>query len=226
MRASDGGTADAGRAGGGGAQLSRRLYAILLAAYPRAFRREYGREMLLVFAERCRDESRTKGRAALARVWRETLFDLAHTAARERVDAITRGGGLMRILRTVVLALLAYAFALLVAAPLYVRNREAMPGFVNSLIDALISTGVLFNVVFLILTLPRFMEGVRAVRAALVITTLLIVALITLMVIASGPPAYPNLSIIVAQVLSLLVWFSVHLWWVLRKRATGSAATV
>ena len=64
----------------------------------------------------------------------------------------------MRILRTIVLALAAYAFALLVAAPLYVRNRESMPSFVANMADALIATGVAFNVIFQILTLPRFAQ--------------------------------------------------------------------
>lgn len=206
--------------------LSKRLYILLLSAYPREFKREYGREMALVFTDRCRAEAETKGRGALLRVWCETMFDLVRTASRQHLNRISEGGGLMKILRTVALAVLAYAFALLVAAPLYVRNREAMPGFVNSLIDATIATGVLFNLIFLVLTLPKFIEGVRAVRMALVLTTLIIAALITFMMATGGPPAYATASIVVAQVLSLLIWFSIHLWWVRRRKPqAGSQAT-
>lgn len=201
--------------------LSARLYAALLAAYPARFRREYGREMALVFADRCREE---EGRGALARVWCETLIDLARTAPREHLDNLREGGRLMKTLRTVALALLAYAFALLVVAPLYVRNRHAMPGFVNSLIDAGISNGVLFNLVFLVLTLTGLRAGERAVRTALVVAAVIVASLITVMMLVGGPPAYASLNIVAAQVLTLLGWYFVHLWWVRRRPEPGPAA--
>jgi hypothetical protein len=203
---------------------SRRAYALLLAAYPREFRRAYGREMALVFADRCRERARA-GRGAAARVWGEALLDLALTAPREHLERLREGEGVMKNLRTVALALLAYAFTLLVVAPLYARNVGVLPGFVNSLIDALISTGLIFNFIFLVLTLTRRLEGVRAVRAALVLTTLVVGALITLMVASLGTPARLNVSVVVAQVLSLLVWFTAHLWWVLRKVRAGPPAS-
>jgi hypothetical protein len=219
---------------------SRRAYALLLAAYPREFRRVYGREMALVFADRCRERSHG-GAAAFARVWGEALLDLALTAPREHMERFREGGGAMRTLRTVALALLAYGFTLLVVAPLYARNAPNLPGFVNYLLDALISTGLVFNFVFLVLTLTRWLEGTRAVRAALAVTTLVVAALIALITasvgvvsrthlailaaealnpsvaIIGGIRSILNLSIIFAQVLGLLVWFTVHLWWVLRK---------
>ena len=123
----------------------------------------------------------------------------------------------MKTLRTVALAVMAYAFTLLVVAPLYARNAGSIPGFVGYLLDALIATGLVFNFFYLLLTLTRWREGVRAVRAALVLTTLLVAGLITLMTVSGGPPAGINLSIAVAQVLGLLFWFTAHLWWVLRK---------
>jgi len=204
--------------GKGDGSLSRRAYTLLLAAYPREFRREYGREMALVFADRCREQARAgRGAKALARLWGEALLDLLVSAPREHMGRLREGGGVMRTLRTVVLALLAYAFTLLVVAPLYARNIVNLPGFVNSLIDALISTGLIFNFVFLLLTLTRWLEGVRAVRAALMATALVIGGLITLITASSSPHARLNLLIVIAQVFSLLFWFTVHLWWVLRK---------
>jgi len=197
--------------------LSRCAYALLLAAYPREFRREYGREMALVFADRCREETRSHG-GSLARVWGEALVDLASTAPREHFERLQEGDGLMKTLRTILLALAVYAFTLLVIAPLYARNVGALPGFVNNLIDALISTGLVFNFVYLLLTLTRRVEGVRAVRVALLLTALAVAALITLMVVSGGAHARINLWIVVAQVLSLIVWFTAHLWWVLRKK--------
>lgn len=205
-----------GKSRGGGDALSRRFYALLLAAYPREFRREYGGEMLLVFTERCRDETRAGGRAALARVWGETLADLALSAARERLDG--RGDAVMRTLRTVVLALLAYAFALLVAAPLYVRYRGSMPTFAATSVDALISVGVIFNFIYLLLTLTRRVGRARAPRVTLVVAAVVVASLIALMTASLGPPARVNLEVVVAHALSLLLWFTIHSWWVLRRR--------
>ena len=204
---------------------SRRAYALLLAAYPREFRRVYGREMALVFADRCREQTRAgRGASALARLWGEALLDLALTAPREHLERLREGGGMRRTLRTIAVALVVYAFTLFVVAPLYARNIVNLPGFVNSLIDALISTGLIFNFVFLLLTLTRWMEGTRAVRAALALTTLVVGALIALITASSSPHASLNLLIVVAQVLSLLFWFTAHLWWVLRKGRHGPPA--
>lgn len=201
--------------------FSERLYALLLAAYPPEFRREYGREMSLVFADRCREGAR-RGRDArasvLARVWRDALFDLMRTAPKERLESFLEGDGVMRVLRTVALAVVAYAFTLAVIAPWFVRNHAHMPSFVGNVLDALMATGVLFNVIYLVLTLTRWREGARAVRLTLVLTTLVLAALFTVMIASGGPPARPHPSVFIAQVLGLLIWFSVHLWWVLRKR--------
>jgi hypothetical protein len=204
----------------GHGSFSRRAYALLLAAYPREFRREYGREMTLVFADRCREES-----AALARVWGEALLDLALTAPREHLGRFREGGGLMKTLRTLAIAAVVYAFALLVVAPLYARNVGALPAFVNSLIDALISTGLVFNFLFLLLTLTRWREGVRAVRLALLLTAVIAGGLITLMLLSVGDAARIGLNVAAAQVLSLLFWYTAHLWWVRRKGRDVPPAT-
>ncbi|HEV3468094.1 MAG TPA: hypothetical protein VG148_02155 [Pyrinomonadaceae bacterium] len=199
---------------------STRLYALLLAAYPSEFRREYGREMTLVFAARCRE--RAGGAAALAGLWREALADLLRAAARERLEGLMKDGRLMMTLRTVALAALAYAFTLFVVAPLFVGNIGRLPAFACYLLDALIFTGLVFNFFFLALTLTRRREGVRAVRASLWITTVVVAVLTAAMMLDTWQPAEINLWVVAAQVLSLLVWHTAHLWWVLRRE--GPAA--
>lgn len=198
-----------------GPTFSARLYALLLAAYPREFRREYGREMTLIFADRCREESR--GRGGRLRIWREALFDLMRTAPKERLESFIEGDGLMRVLRTIAMAVVAYAFTLLVIARWFSNNHHQMPSFVGNLLDGLISTGLVFNFVYLVLTLPRWLEGVRAVRVTLAVTTVIVGTLLVVMALSIGPEARPSLSVYVAQVLALLVWFTVYLWWVLRR---------
>jgi hypothetical protein len=199
-----------------GTTVSLRLYALLLSAYPREFRREYGREMTLVFADRCREEAR--GRGGCLRVWREAIFDLMRTAPKERLERLLEGDGLMRVLRTAALAIIAYAFTLLVIAPWFSHNHHQMPAFVGNLLDGLILTGLVFNFVYLVLTLPRRLEGVRAVRLTLAATTVLVGTLLVIMAVSVGPEARPSFSVYVAQVLALLIWFTVYLWWVLRRK--------
>jgi hypothetical protein len=204
------------------APLSPRVYELLLWSYPAGFRAEFGREMRQVFSDRCREAAR--GGSGLLRLWGDTLLDLARTAPREHAEKFAAGGRLMKTLRTIVLALAAYAFALLVAAPLYVRHREEMPAFVASLADALIATGVLFNFIFLVVSLPRFAEGVRAVRLAGLLTALVVAGLIALIALTGGAAAFPNVSVMVAQVVSFSVWYAAHLWWVLRRTPAGPPA--
>jgi hypothetical protein len=64
---------------------SERLYRALLAAYPKEFRRAYGREMVQVFRCMCREEVVRGGTGGLARLWVRTLLDLLATALAERI---------------------------------------------------------------------------------------------------------------------------------------------
>ena len=60
------------------------IYRVLLYAYPRDFRRRYGREMALVFADRAKLAAQTGG---LPRFAFHTLGDWITSALRERVTA-------------------------------------------------------------------------------------------------------------------------------------------
>ena len=66
--------------------LAVRFYRALLFVYPAEFRREYATEMRLAFQDRWEEEC---GRN-LALFWLRTLADVALSAARERLDQITR----------------------------------------------------------------------------------------------------------------------------------------
>lgn len=64
--------------------LAVRLYRSLLFVYPAEFRREYATEMKLTFQDRWEEES---GHGA-ARLWLQTLVDLACSAVREHLDQL------------------------------------------------------------------------------------------------------------------------------------------
>lgn len=64
--------------------LAVRLYSSLLFAYPADFRREYAREMKLAFQDRWAEECGHN----VARLWLQTLADVAWSAAREHLDQL------------------------------------------------------------------------------------------------------------------------------------------
>ncbi len=60
-----------------------RAYRALLVAYPKEFREMYGRQMVQVFRDLCREETR-RGGVGLARFWVRVGLDLASSAIVER----------------------------------------------------------------------------------------------------------------------------------------------
>src|SRR4029453_6017239 len=73
------------------------IYSILLLAYPREFRREYGSQMVLLLLD-CQRDARTA--PARTRIWLRTLVDLVRTAPREHLEKIRKENKFMRNLRT------------------------------------------------------------------------------------------------------------------------------
>lgn len=67
-------------------RLSCRLYAVMLRAYPASFRREYSREMMLVFENRARDVVEHGGGWALLPFLLHIIGDWITTVAHERND--------------------------------------------------------------------------------------------------------------------------------------------
>jgi hypothetical protein len=65
-------------------RLSVWLYCRLLIAYPQAFRREYGAQMVQVFRDCCREATATNGHVGLMRYWLIAFGDLIVSALAER----------------------------------------------------------------------------------------------------------------------------------------------
>jgi predicted permease len=64
-----------------------RLYGLLIRAYPREFRQQYGTGMLELFTARYRRARAAGGLLARVRFWTELCRDLAVTATRERLES-------------------------------------------------------------------------------------------------------------------------------------------
>ncbi len=65
--------------------VTDRLYRALLAAYPAAFRRAYGPDLVQLFHDCSRDALRRAGLRGLCNWWGRAVVDLAATAAVQRV---------------------------------------------------------------------------------------------------------------------------------------------
>ncbi len=65
-------------------EVSRRIYRVLMRAYPRDIRERYGEEMVGCFSDACRDAVRDSGPRGIAAVWLRALPDLVFTALKER----------------------------------------------------------------------------------------------------------------------------------------------
>ena len=95
--------------------ISERAYRLLLRAYPRGLRDEYGDEMARCFRDLCRKEMEDGGGLGLVALWAHILPDLVYTSLKERSTMLNRS-----TYRSVAVVALATAFILLIpllAAP-------------------------------------------------------------------------------------------------------------
>jgi hypothetical protein len=100
--------------------LSLSLYRLLLAAYPAAFRQEYGEAMVQLFRDTALDGYRQRGPWGLLAVWVRTLVDLAVSVGRQQREEAARPREPLS-LRDLVQRWLALGCALLSVTTLSVR---------------------------------------------------------------------------------------------------------
>src|ERR1700743_3347642 len=72
--------------------LMNRLYSLMLYAYPREFRLEYGGEMKRLFQDCCRDAERTGNWRTVLRFSARSATDWATSAPMERIRAVWSAG--------------------------------------------------------------------------------------------------------------------------------------
>jgi hypothetical protein len=108
--------------------ISQRLFALLLAAYPAEFRREYGREMMQLFRDCYHTEVRRKGLLGAVNLWAYMLIDLARSAPREHLhDSNGELKGIMKAIRTLVPAVIVYIAAVMIFGRLLVAGKPYLP---------------------------------------------------------------------------------------------------
>lgn len=199
-----------------GAMISQRIYRLMLMAYPLAFRREYGSYMVQLFRDCDRKERLLQRPAGLPRFWLHVLVDLATTAPKQRFQNFGKGVDVVKALRNLIVAIVIYALALIGTGAILAKVRD-LPFAIGSFIDALVSIGILFNFIVLLLVTTRLMAAARAVMTSTIVTVALVGG--ALVVIAMRVPAdsRPNVVSVLMIALSLAIWFTVHWIWAQRK---------
>jgi len=188
------------------------IYSILLLAYPREFRREYGPQMVLLLLDCQRD---TRNRSARVRLWLHTLLDFFRTVPGEHLQNIRKENQFMSRVRTDLVAIGGCVLLIITAMLLlnYGRSHQVSSIlFFGYVLDAIAFTGIVGNlIVFLLVKLTRL----RPLRVAL--WTFLIVSLLpALALIAVAGRIDPNLNstrTVIGYIVSFFFWYGLHWLW-------------
>lgn len=197
------------------------IYSILLLAYPREFRREYGSKMVLLLLD-CQRDARTA--PARMRIWLRTLFDLVRTAPREHLEKLRKENKFMRNLRTDLFAIGGCVLIILAAMLLlnYGRTHQVSSILLfGYALDAIAFTGILGNlIVFLLIKLTNFRPLRVAFWTFLIVSPVPAIAL-TLIAGADGHFNAPN--VVIGYVVSFFFWYGLHWLWAHKLKPSETA---
>ncbi|HYV12296.1 MAG TPA: hypothetical protein VE980_15465 [Pyrinomonadaceae bacterium] len=188
------------------------IYSILLLAYPREFRQEYGSQMVLLLLD-CQRDARTA--PARTRIWLRTLIDLVRTAPREHLEKIRKDNTFMRNLRTDLFAIGGCVLIILAALLLlnYGRSHQVSSILVFGFaLDAIVFTGVLGNLIVFLLVKLTNLRPLRIAFWTFLIVSLVPALALTLIAIAVDPK-FNAPNVLIGYVVSFFFWYGLHRLW-------------
>jgi len=201
------------------------LFQLVLLAYPREFRREFGSHMTQLFRDCYRAEEESGRPFGVSRLWLHTLLDLVRTAPKEHLENLGKENSVMNNLRRDALALLGCIAIIVTAFMLlsYGRKHEVSSILVfGYALDALVTAGVIGNlIVFLLVKITRLNPLKIALWTFLVVNAVPVIVL----AIVGGriDPQFRLGAILIGYLVSFLFWFGVHWAWALMKPSTQPA---
>lgn len=191
--------------------LSRRLFQLLLRAYPREFRLGYGLEMTQLFRD-CYRDIQSDGLMSAIAFWRRLILDVIQTAPLERWDALERRYETMKNLKSDVLGLLACLAIIVVAFLLLGYGRRHEVGSIlmfGHALDAIITAGVISNLIIFLLLMAKSLSAFRTALWTLVSVN--VALLLTATLIGSRvDPQFSFETVFVAYLVSFAFWLSIH----------------
>lgn len=123
----------------------------------------------------------------------------------------------MRALRNVVVAIIIYALAIIGTGAFLAKARADLPYAAGAFIDALVSIGILFNFIVLVLVTTRLMAAARAVVTSAIVTVALVGGALSVIAMRVPAEARPNGVVLLMVTLSFLIWFTIHWMWAQKK---------
>jgi hypothetical protein len=204
--------------------LSKRLFQMMLFAYPREFRIEYGPEMTQVFRD-CYRDTESHGLLTATGFWLRITLDVIRTAAVERWTTLMKGSETMNNLKRDVIGVVACVAIIAVALFLLGYLRTHATGsilLVGYALDAIVVAGVISNlVIFLLRRATRFATFRTALWTLLIVNgALLLIA--TLIGIRVGGFSFP--LVFLSYVVSFAFWLTIHWFWSQTKTSPEPAA--
>ncbi len=149
---------------------AERIYRLLLRAYPPAFRAEYGREMVLVFRDQCRDgDVRTLG------FWTAVIYDVARSAPALRMEAWRQNIQTMEVIMKVA-AILTVLLGVLGIANAVVEWVAGSKGAIDGTYVLAVVLGVLASALLLGAGVAILLRRQQAARLALFASLVSVVA--------------------------------------------------
>ena len=187
--------------------ISCKLYGVLLLAYPPEFRRRFGNEMLQVFRDSYAHET---SRRSLPGFWLWMLFDLVVTAAKERVSGSRKEGLIMnRNLLLGAIGIIVIAFLLLTYGR---RNDVASILLFGYVLDALVTTGIVGNLIVFVLSKTTKLDPLRTALWTFAVVHA-VPLLFVLLVIGRNDPRFNAAATVVGYLVSFAIWAGLHFAW-------------
>lgn len=200
--------------------FSQRVYRIFLLAYPAQFRREYGLQMAQVFRDSWRYQRRQATKFGLLHLWLQTLLDLIQTVPHEHLDNLGKEKSLMNILRRDGLAVVGCLAIIVIAFFLlqYGRSNNITSILLfGYILDAVVTTGLIGNVVVFILAKTTRLNSLRiAFWTFLIINA--VPAILLAFIGSRIDPQFRLGSVLVGYVVSFLFWYGLHWMWSQKNR--------
>lgn len=201
--------------------FSQRVYRILLLAYPAQFRREYGLQMAQVFRDSWRYQRRQETKFGLLHLWLQTLLDLIQTVPHEHLHNLGKEKSLMNTLRRDALAVVGCLAIIVIAFFLlqYGRSNNITSILLfGHILDAVVTTGLIGNVVVFILAKTTRLNSLRiAFWTFLIINA--VPAILLAFIGSRIDPQFRLGSVLVGYVVSFLFWYGLHWMWSQKNRS-------
>ena len=185
--------------------ISCKLYGFLLLAYPPEFRQRFAREMVQVFRDSYRLET---GRRSLPGFWLWTLFDLVVSAAKERSrkEDMLMNRNVLAALGSI--GIIVIAFLLLTYGR---KNEVASILLFGYVLDALIFTGIVGNVIVLLLSKLTKFDPLRIALWTFAIVHA--VPLLLILLIGRNDPRFNLTATVIGYLVSFAIWAGLHFAW-------------